>query len=279
MARALMSAEYTLLIENSPVMIWRSGLDSSCDYFNTTWLLFTGRRLEQELGNGWAEGVHPEDFDRCLAQYLDHFRRHEPFEVEYRLRRHDGVYRWLVDRGVPFTDAGTFAGFIGSCVDVDEHHRAHEAQQIRSQEQLALAHDFEKWILAIVSHDIRNPLNAIQLAAQGLKEVADPAGVVARQAAIIGRGVERIQHIAADLLDLSREREGAGIRVEPGPTDLCVTCQQAMDEVAAIARGCRIKFECDTDSQGMWDEQRVLQVISNLTSNAVQHGKIGRAHV
>jgi len=70
MARALTSAEYELLIENSPVMIWRSGLDASCDYFNATWLLFTGRRLEQELGNGWTEGVHPEDADRCLSHYL-----------------------------------------------------------------------------------------------------------------------------------------------------------------------------------------------------------------
>ena len=275
MARPLTSAEYGLLIENSPVMIWRSGLDASCDYFNATWLLFTGRKLEQELGNGWAEGVHPEDFDRCLSHYLEHFRRQEPFEMEYRLRRHDGVYRWIVDRGVPFNDTGTFAGFIGSCIDVEESHRAHEAQQIRSQEQLALARDFEKWILAIVSHDIRNPLNAIQLAAQGLKEVGDPSGLVERQAAIVSRGVARIQHIAGDLLDLSREREGAGIRVEPTLTDLRVTCQQAIDEIAATTQGCRITFECDTDSRGMWDEHRVLQVISNLTSNAVQHGKPG----
>lgn len=156
MARALTSAEYELLIENSPVMIWGSGLDGSCDYFNTTWLLFTGRRLEQELGNGWAEGVHPEDADRCLSHYLEHFRRHERFEMEYRLRRHDGVYRWIVDRGIPFSNAGTFAGFIGSCVDIDECRRAHEAQQILSQEQLALAHDLEKWILAGRLHEKRS---------------------------------------------------------------------------------------------------------------------------
>ena len=274
MARALTSAEYALLIENSPVMIWRSGLDARCDYFNTTWLLYTGRSLEQELGDGWAEGVHPDDADRCLSHYLEHFHRHEPFEMEYRLRRHDGVYRWIVDRGVPFSESGAFAGFVGSCVDIDESRRAYEAQQIRSQEQLALAHDFEKWILAIVSHDIRNPLNAIQLAAQGLEE-AEPGGMVEKQVAVIRRGVERIQHIAGDLLDLSREREGANIRVEPKPIDLRATCQQVIDEVAATAQGRRITLECDTDSRGMWDEHRVLQVISNLASNAVQHGAPG----
>jgi two-component system CheB/CheR fusion protein len=275
MTRELTSAEYGLLVENSPVMIWRAGLDAHCDYFNGTWLSFTGRTLEQELGSGWAEGVHPEDFDRCIGDYLEHFRRREPFEMEYRLRRHDGVYRWIVDRGVPFADAGTFAGFVGSCVDIDERHRAQEAQLMYDQEQLALARDFEKWILAIVSHDIRNPLNSIQLAARGLRELADPAGVVRKQADIVTRGVERIQHIAGDLLDLSREREGAGISVEPGPTDLRTACQQVIDELVAIAPDRRITFACDTDSRGMWDEHRILQVISNLASNAVQHGAPG----
>ncbi|MDE2263796.1 MAG: PAS domain S-box protein [Gammaproteobacteria bacterium] len=272
MARELKSEEYSLLVENSPVMIWRSGLDANCDYFNDTWLSFTGRTLEQELGSGWAEGVHPEDFDRCTCHYLEHFRRREPFEMEYRLRRRDGAYRWIFDRGVPFTDSGTFAGFVGSCVDIDERHRAQEAQRMHSQEQLALARDFEKWILAIVSHDIRNPLNAIQLAARGLRHIADPGGAVGKQADIVTRGVERIQHIAGDLLDLSREREGAGISVDPRPTDLRGACQQVIDELAVVAPDRRITFDCETDSRGMWDEHRILQVISNLTSNAVQHG-------
>lgn len=276
MARPLAATEYRLLIEHSPVMIWRSGLDGSCDYFNGRWLSFTGRALEQELGSGWTEGVYSVDLDSCLACYLEHFRRHEPFEMEYRLRRHDGVYRWIIDRGVPYADdTGAFAGFIGSCVDVDEHRRAEEARDRRSQEQLALARDFEKWILAIVSHDIRNPLNTIQLAARGLRQIADPAGVVGRQVAIVTRGVKRIEHIVGDLLDLSREREGAGIPIELKPADLRAICLQIIDELEAIAQDRRITFECEADGQGVWDEHRVLQAISNLTSNAVQHGTPG----
>ena len=117
--------EYRLLVESSPVMIWRAGLDAKCDYFNETWLAFTGRTFEQELGDGWAEGVHPGDLDRCVGLYRDHFARHAIFEMEYRLRRHDGVYRYIFDRGVPFVDeAGKFAGFIGSCIDVDARVRA-----------------------------------------------------------------------------------------------------------------------------------------------------------
>lgn len=257
------------------MMIWRSDREASCDYFNETWLTFTGRSLEQELGGGWTEGVHPDDLDRCMSYYLEHFHRHEAFEMEYRLRRHDGVYRWIVDRGAPFAAAGAFAGFIGSCVDVDERHEAQEAQQMRNQEQLALAQDFEKWILAIVSHDIRNPLNAIQLAASGIAEVAGPQSAVARQAEVVMRGVQRIQHIAADLLDLSREREGAAISIRPRPTDLRAVCQQVIDEFVAVAPTRSMTLECDADTRGTWDEHRILQVISNLAANAVQHGAAG----
>jgi two-component system CheB/CheR fusion protein len=122
---ALPPDQYRLLVESSPVMIWRSGLDAKCDYFNETWLAFTGRTFEQEYGDGWAEGVHPDDMARCVSIYRDHFARRAEFEMEYRLKRHDGTYRYIFDRGVPFTDdEGKFAGFIGSCVDVDDRVRA-----------------------------------------------------------------------------------------------------------------------------------------------------------
>ena len=275
MTRAPTATEYRLLVEHSPVMIWRAGLDAKCDYFNGTWLGFTGRTLEQEMGDGWAEGVHPDDFERCVAYYLDHFHRREAFEMEYRLRRHDGEFRWIFDRGVPFTgDDGAFAGFIGSCVDVDERRKAQDAQESHSLEQLALARDFEKWILAIVGHDIRDPLGAIRLAAHALEVNPDATSLVKKQAQVITRGAKRIEHIVGDLLDLSRMREG-GIAVERKPSDLRVLCQEIIDELAAIARDREITFDCESDGRGVWDEHRVLQAISNLASNAMQHGTPG----
>ena len=274
--QSLTSTEYRLLVQHSPVMIWRSGLDASCDYFNETWLAFTGRTLQQEKGDGWAEGVHPDDLQRRIACYLDHFHRRAAFEMEYRLRRHDGAYRWIFDRGVPFTDdAGTFAGFIGSCVDVDERRRAQETQQQDSQEQLALARDFEKWILAIVSHDIRDPLGTILFAARRLQDTSEANGPARKHAEIVERGVHRIEHIVGDLLDLAREREGAGIPIAPKPTDLRAVCRQIIDELEAIARNRQITFDCDIDGAGAWDEHRILQAISNLASNAVRHGTPG----
>jgi signal transduction histidine kinase len=193
--------------------------------------------------------------------------------MEYRLRRHDGEYRWIFDRGVPFTDdAGAFAGFIGSCVDVDERRRAQEIEQHHNQEQLALARDFEKWILAIVSHDIRDPLNTILFAARRIQDAADASGAIRKHAEIAGRGVERIQHIVGDLLDLARQREGTGIPINPQPTDLRAICRQIIDELQGLARDREITFDCAADGAGAWDEHRILQAISNLASNAVQHG-------
>jgi PAS domain S-box-containing protein len=257
-------------------MIWRAGPDGTCDYFNQTWLAFTGRTIEQEMGEGWTEGVHPHDLDRCVLHYLEHFRLREPFEMEYRLRRHDGAYRWIFDRGVPFTDeTGTFAGFIGSCVDVDERRRAQDAEQQRSQQQLALARDFERWILAIVSHDIRDPLGTILFAARRLQEAFAAGSGAKKHAEMVERGVHRIQHIVGDLLDLAREREGEGIPIEPKPADLRAICRQILDELEAKARDRQLTFECEVDGAGEWDEHRILQALSNLASNALQHGTAG----
>lgn len=135
--RPLGFEEYRLLVEQAPILIWRANPEAKCDYFNQRWLDFTGRRLEEEIGDGWAEGVHPQDFERCLRIYLESFARRQTFEMVYRLRRHDGVYRYIFDRGVPFWDEqGRFAGYIGSCTDVSERVEAQEALQKAQDSQM-----------------------------------------------------------------------------------------------------------------------------------------------
>lgn len=117
----LSSEEYEAIVEASPNMIWRAGLDAKCDYFNSTWLKFTGRTLEEELGSGWLSGVHPDDMDSCMNTYLEAFKKQELFEMVYRLKRFDGQWRWINDRGIPVFDANkTFVGYVGSCMDVTE---------------------------------------------------------------------------------------------------------------------------------------------------------------
>jgi len=119
---------YRAVADHGQALIWMSGLDKGCYYFNAPWLAFTGRTLEQEQGNGWAEGVHPDDFQRCLDIYVAAFDRREAFKMEYRLRRHDGAYRWIIDEGTPrFNSAGEFLGFVGHCLDIHERKEAEEA--------------------------------------------------------------------------------------------------------------------------------------------------------
>jgi len=126
--------QYRALVEHAPTMVWRSGTDGQCDYFNGTWLAFTGRSLQQELGEGWTAGLHADDLQKCVALYREHFERRQAFEREYRLRRFDGVYRYILDRGVPYPKAnGEFGGFMGSCMDIDDR---------RARELSAAADDF-----------------------------------------------------------------------------------------------------------------------------------------
>jgi PAS domain S-box-containing protein len=110
------------MANTAPVMIWMSGPDKLCTFFNKGWLDFRGRVLEQELGNGWIEGVHPDDRDRCVKIYQSAFDARQEFTMEYRLRRSDGEYRWITDKGVPrFENNDTFLGYIGTCTDITEN--------------------------------------------------------------------------------------------------------------------------------------------------------------
>src|SRR6185369_12560081 len=125
---------FRTMADNSPVMIWVSAADSSCTYVNNRWCEFTGRTMQQELGNGWTESIHPEDRDRSFAVYENCVAERKPFAVEYRLRRYDGEYRWIYDTGAArFSPDGEFLGFTGSCIDITE--------RMQSVEELQKAHD------------------------------------------------------------------------------------------------------------------------------------------
>jgi PAS domain S-box-containing protein len=156
-------ARFRTMANTAPVMIWMSATDKLCTFFNKGWLDFTGRPLEQELGNGWAEGVHREDFDRRFEVYVNSFDARQPFTMEYRLRRSDGEYRWVLDIGSPrFAPDGTFLGYIGSCIDITERKQAEaEARQHREE----IAHLSRVAIMGemagSIAHELNQPLGAI----------------------------------------------------------------------------------------------------------------------
>ncbi len=113
--------EYRAIVEQSPLMIWRCDVSAQCDYFNEQWFAYTGRTFEEERGDGWTTGVHADDLNHVMDVFLTAFRQQKPFEMQYRLRRYDGEYRWISDSGAPYKQAsGEFAGYVGSCVDVTE---------------------------------------------------------------------------------------------------------------------------------------------------------------
>jgi len=123
---------YLRILDQFPNPVWRSGLDGKCDFFNKAWLDFTGRTLEQEMGEGWATGAHPRDLDAIVEEYYKKFSARENFILEYRLKHKDNSYHWILDYGNPFFgDDGGFLGYIGSCYDINE-----QKNYIKSIEQL-----------------------------------------------------------------------------------------------------------------------------------------------
>src|SRR5574344_1809784 len=115
------AAHFQTLANNGQALIWTSGTDKKCNYFNQPWLNFTGRALEEEIGDGWTEGVHPDDFDHCVTTYINAFEKREKFSMEYRVRHVSGEYRWIQDDGTPrYNSKGEFIGYIGHCLDIQE---------------------------------------------------------------------------------------------------------------------------------------------------------------
>jgi PAS domain S-box-containing protein len=144
---------FRLVADTAPAMIWMSDTEKVPTFANKAWLDFTGRSMDAELGSGWAAGIHPDDLERSIDTYIQAFDRREPFRMEYRLRRHDGEYRWILDIGVPrFNRDGSFAGFIGSGIDVTESKVAGEMLASVSR-RLIEAQEQERTRIAREIHD------------------------------------------------------------------------------------------------------------------------------
>src|SRR5580704_2730717 len=158
-------ARFQAMADTAPVLIWMTGTDGLCNYFNKPWLEFTGRTMEQEVGLGWTEGVHADDVQGCFDGFLPAYHARKPFSMEYRLRRADGEYRWVIESGIPrYTVAGEFAGYIGSNIDItDLKHAEAERQRLR-QVEADLAHinrvSMMGELAASLAHEIKQPISA-----------------------------------------------------------------------------------------------------------------------
>jgi len=164
-------ARFQAMADTAPVLIWMTGTDALCNYFNKPWLEFTGRGMEQEVGMGWVEGVHPDDVQGCFDGFLPAFHARKPFRMQYRLRRADGEYRWVIESGIPrYTGGGEFAGYIGSNIDITELKRAEEERERLRRAQTELAHMNRVTTMGelagSIAHEIKQPIAAAHTNAQ-----------------------------------------------------------------------------------------------------------------
>jgi PAS domain S-box-containing protein len=267
-------ARFRAMADTAPVMIWMSGADMLCTFFNKGWLDFTGRSVEQELGNGWAQGVHREDLDRCLKTYINSFDSRHSFTMEYRLRRRDGEYRWVLDNGGPrFASDGTFLGYIGSCVDISEHKRA-EAEARKHREELA--HLGRVAIMGEMAGSLAHELN------QPLTGIVNNASAGRRFIAKGRADLPKLDGLLEAIVEDGRRAGGIirGIRsmVQKGnPTRSTVNLNDVIAYVLrlvhsdALERHCALVTQADPNLPLVeGDQVQLQQVVLNLIMNAFE---------
>ncbi|MGD7036250.1 CHASE domain-containing protein [Methylotuvimicrobium buryatense] len=264
-------ARFRQMADSAPVLIWISGADSRCFWFNKVWLDFTGRTLDQEKDNGWLEGVHPDDRQRCIDCYLDHFNRREPFRMEYRLRRFDGDYRWIDDHGVPrVDDHGNFSGYIGSCTDITERRQVETILRTHSEALTRSNADLEQFAYS-VSHDMRQPLRTIaghlHLLELGLAEQLDEDNK--ENLAFALDGAKRMDAMIVSLLDYSR----VGRKTEP---KICMETRESLNEALKFLEVEIEEKRADVVVQGDWpvlsaSRDELTRLLQNLIANAIKY--------
>jgi PAS domain S-box-containing protein len=190
------------LADGAPVMIWMSGSDMGCFYFNRAWLDYRGRTLADEFGNGWAEGVHPEDLERCVQHYSSSFQRRAAFAMSYRLQHHTGEFRWILDRGAPHWAAdGQFLGFFGGCAETPAEVAVKRIGELR--QALHEMRDFAIRVAEAEAGALREPVDAGSHIAEGESWRSDFERRARQNAAA------QIGQLASDMLTYERIPHGA----------------------------------------------------------------------
>jgi PAS domain S-box-containing protein len=269
-------ARFQAMADTAPVLIWMTGTDGLCNYFNKPWLEFTGRTIEEEVGLGWTQGVHPDDVQGCFDRYLPAFEARKPFGMEYRLRRADGEYRWVIESGIPrYTPGGEFTGYIGSNVDITERKRAEEERERLRQIQADLAHINRVTTMgeltASLAHEIKQPIAAavtdagtcLKWLAREKPDIEEARGAVSR----IIKDVNRASEIIGRIRSLFKKEE---------PQREWVDVNEIIREMIALlsgeARRYSISIHTDlaTDLPKIrGDRVQLQQVFMNLMLNAI----------
>jgi PAS domain S-box-containing protein len=257
---------FRLVANTAPVMIWMSGLDKLCNYANQPSIEFIGRSAEAILGNGWAEGIHPDDLERSWDIYSNAFDRHEPFRMEYRLRGNDGEYHWVIDSGVPrFNADGSFAGYIGSAIDVTEQKLAADVLSTVSQRLIEAQEEERSWIARELHDDIGQRLALLkwqldqkqhsQVSADQLQQKIDEASKV-------------VEDLAVDIQALSHRLHSPKLKYLGLAEAVASLCEELSE-----GQGVEIQFQSESVPKDLPTEAALclFRVSQEALKNAIKH--------
>jgi two-component system, chemotaxis family, CheB/CheR fusion protein len=244
--------------DNAPVMIWMTDAGKKCNFLNKTWLLFTGNRIENELGEGWYKGIHPDDSEAFFNAFEDAHKGRREFRIDYRLKRHDGEYRWIMNHGVPrYAGNDVFVGYIGTCIDINER------IDIERQKD-----DF----MSIASHELKTPVTSIKAYAQILQqkfikaEDKASAGMLTR----LDTQIDKLTGLINTLLDVARIQSGQ-MEYEKEEIDMGSLIPEIKEEVQPAYPNHEIVINLESTRKITGDKARVAQVLNNLLSNAAKY--------
>ena len=262
---------YLKIFDDFPALIWRSGTEMKRSYFNHTWLDFTGRSMEEELGDGWTQGVHPDDLEACFTTYVECFARRGTCSMFYRLRNRRGEYRWIKDIGRPFLGLhDEFLGYIGSCYDVTE-----ERESERKLEELNRNKDK---FFYLVAHDLKGPVGAIESLSGMLAQDHRRWSEADRDKALVElhAAAKNVEQLLVALLDWSHGQL-LGTVCEPENLGLSLLVEEASKPLRESMRAKGISFSVALDG-GLtaWADPHMAQaIVRNLLSNAVKYSQPG----
>ena len=269
-----LDARFCEVMDAAPVMIWVSGKDKGCVWFNKPWLTFTGRGLAQEVGEGWSEGVHRDDLERCIKAYSSSFDARKNFRIQYRLRRHDGAYRWIDDTGIPrFARNGIFLGYIGSCIDIQEHRDSQSELRRRLLDIAELnRQDDAAMLSASVVHEMKQPLAAIASnASAALRWLTRQTPDVERGRANLNNIVQAA-HRAAEIIDSTLAINKKENRTR-APLNLNELIQEVLALLESELQGYHIAVRTTLNEmipEVLADRVQLQQLMVNLVENAIE---------
>lgn len=266
--------QFRQAVDGAPVMVWMAGHDHDGEWFNRPWREFTGRDLADLQGSGWQSDVHPEDLERCVGIYVASFNERQPFSLDYRLRRHDGQYRWLLVNGAPRWAAdGRLQGYIGIGVDIHERKELEERLAGHSQAR-RLAERRQNEFLAMLSHELRGPLAPIANAASVLRSLEGDNDTLCRLRQIIDRQVGRMRSIVDDMVDVTRVMQGQ-IALVKQPVSVDDLLHSAIETSQPRLDAGQHRLQIDKQVAAatlmvLGDAVRLSQALSHLLSNAAK---------